>query len=51
MFGYESYIDTILSRILRSANGVDQNERLCLLCNTNDMEDEFHFMFMYYAFT
>lgn len=64
-FGYESYLDIILSRKLRIAftklrlsahnlrietgrygrNRIDQNERLCLLCNTNNVEDEFHFMF------
>ena len=27
-------------------NRVDRNQRLCLICNENDIEDEFHFIFV-----
>jgi hypothetical protein len=62
-FAFEPYLETIVSRNLRSAitkfricahnlriqtgryDRVERNLRICQLCNSNEVEDEFHFLF------
>jgi stalled ribosome alternative rescue factor ArfA len=53
-FKYESYLSSVKNKLFRQRietgrygqNRIERTERRCEICNSSDIEDEFHFVIM-----